>query len=429
MDAVLDAAKGKAVKSEPRTIRHASLSMSPDVMRQLFAHDTADDDSDVATGGASGIAGRAPESMVEAVHNSDSDKEKGEADDVVFSASEDCGLSVEDALLRRAPGSWRTCYRLEREPRPLARVVVQSLPAHDAKYIVVVGSSVGMFKMMLRFRLRKIKESLAPVVLVHTVPPSEEQLFLLSWLPDVYFVQGSIISQASLETAGIFDGRASHLIAVSNLSMHDNTNDGGGGVQHQASELADADCICVIRRLYEQHTNNQLRFIIAEFAHGSNMHQLSFNAQDRVLMNNTLAPQRELPPESLWAQLQRWRHRVAGSGAMAEEVNLKGQINLPYHLSQFYASGVALPTGVLHALMASILYNKGALSRCSCRFLRTVYACITHFQLNHMCIHAAHTDIFSIASLLTAGAALSPSQFRETGEVFQWCVPVGLTGW
>lgn len=106
-----------------------------------------------------------------------------------------CGVPniAAEALFTGRPGSWRHCYRLEPGPRPLDQVIVDTLPAHVTGHICVLGHTVGIFRMMLRFRSLKVqqalsrsrdaglcahvwaqnKESRMPVVVMHTEPPEE----------------------------------------------------------------------------------------------------------------------------------------------------------------------------------------------------------------------------------------------------------------
>lgn len=47
-----------------------------------------------------------------------------------------------------------------------------------------------------------------------------EQLLLISWLKDVYFMRGSLVSQLSLEKVGLY-GRATHLVLLANPFVAD----------------------------------------------------------------------------------------------------------------------------------------------------------------------------------------------------------------
>lgn len=297
-------------------------------------------------------------------------------------------VPVEEALARDDPGPWRECYALERRPRPRDQVVVTTLPQEVEHHVCVVGPLGAVVRLLLRFRSLKTPSYCErAIVCMFDEEPSASVLHLMSWLPHVYFVQGSLLSQLDLNRIGLFT-KAWSLVLVANprratLAMNSTE-----------ASTADADVICTLRNLYELASRYALRVMVCELAYGTNMRFLTFETHLRNL--EAIQNEHNLGGGTMSFLQMLWKWRPSKNKSLTvEEINEKGHVNLPYHDSLFYCSGVAMPTGVVTCALANVIWN---------------------------------ADVFDIASLLTGGVSLSSEQFRDAGEVFQWRVPVALVG-
>ncbi len=107
------------------------------------------------------------------------------------------------------------------------------------------------------------KRGFSPFVWLMAVS-TPERLELISWLADVYFMRGSLVSHYSLERVGLY-GRATHLVLLANpvtanedgMRHHDALRAFAhpGRTEHQSDQaLADADT------LWQAKTQGRARF-------------------------------------------------------------------------------------------------------------------------------------------------------------------------
>lgn len=298
------------------------------------------------------------------------------------------GLTLEEALHRNSPGQWRQCFLLEESARPLAAVVVSTLPEHVRDHVCVVGPSNGIFRLLLRFRSLKSRSSCErAVVCMFDEDPSPSTLHLISWLPQVYFVKGALLSQHDLTRIGLF-GRARSLCVLSSSRITPEN------VSPTDAVVADADVICTFRRIYEMASHyGHLQSLVCELAYGTNLRYLSFETHDDSASPTDSADATKVK----WAFLEllsSWiSRRKAQKLVTTEELDQRGHVNLPFHNSVFYCSGLAMPSAILTAAVANVIWNP---------------------------------DIFDITAVLTGGVGLSVHQALAAGEVFQWEVPTGF---
>lgn len=98
---------------------------------------------------------------------------------------------------------------------------------------------------VLRMRDHNVKEKDTPVVIMFAKRPSEALCALFAWLPDVYFLEGSMLSRYHLQRVRLFD-RAIGLVMLANPVVSDKSSVKIDGA------VADADTICLFRSLFEK---------------------------------------------------------------------------------------------------------------------------------------------------------------------------------